>query len=87
MFQYTVRMIMGNDTATTITTVEANTAEEAAREAEMKWPALPVKIVNVELMGDCCWDAVPCEIDDHYCSTDERHGHLETDGECTNCHY
>lgn len=85
MFQYTVRMIMGNDTATTMTTVEANTAEDAARETEMKWSEITVKIVNVELMGDCCWDAVTCSVDDHYCPTCETH--LESDGECTNCHY
>jgi hypothetical protein len=85
MLNYTVRMIMGNDTATTKTMVEASTPMVAAREAEMKWPQIPVKIVNVELLGDCCWDVVDCSNERHYCSTCETH--LETGGECTNCDF
>jgi len=85
MFFYTVFMIMGNDTCTTKTTVESDSPENAALEAEMKWSGIIVKIVNVELMGDCCWDTVTCSNDDHYCPTCESH--LETDGECSNCHY
>jgi len=85
MFRYTVRMIMGTDTCTTITTVDAESAADAALEAEMKWTGIPIKIVNVELMGDCCWDTVTCTMDEHYCSTCE--GHLETDGECMNCDF
>ena len=85
MFQYTVRMIQGNDKCTTQTTVEANTPAEAALEAQMKWTGMTVKIVNVELLGDCCWDSVDCSNDRHYCSTCETH--LETDGECTNCDF
>lgn len=84
-FTYKVRMIQGSDTCTTITSVEANTPSDAAREAEMKWTGIRVQIVNVELLGDCCWDSVDCTNDHHYCPTCDTH--LETDGECTNCHY
>jgi hypothetical protein len=82
---YLVRMIQGNDTCTTVTSVEANNHEEAAFNAQMKWTGITIKIVNVELAGECFTDT--CENDDHWCTTDERHGHLETDGTCMNCHY
>lgn len=85
LFTYKVRMIMGNDTCTTVTTTEASTPAEAALLTEMKWTGITVKIVNVELEGDCCWDTVTCSVDDHYCSTCESH--LETDGECMNCDF
>jgi hypothetical protein len=82
---YTVRMIMGNDKCTTQTTVESDTPENAAREAEMKWTGITVRIVTVEGPDGC--DVELCEDDDHWCTTDERHGHLESDGTCMNCHY
>ena len=85
MFTYTVHMTMGNDTATTQTIVESETPALAASEAQMKWTGITVKIVNVELMGDCCWDSVDCSMDSHYCSTCETH--MESDGTCTNCNY
>lgn len=82
---YTVRMIMGNDTCTTVTTVESDTPENAAREAEMKWTGITVRIVTVEGPDGCDIDL--CEDDDHWCPTDEMHGHMEDDGTCLNCHY
>lgn len=82
---YLVRMMIGTDTCTTVTSVEANNADDAARGAEMKFLDTVVKIVNVELAGECFTDL--CENDDHWCTTDERHGHLEIDGTCPNCHY
>jgi len=85
MFQYTTRLIIGNDTATSVTTVEAETPVGAALETELKFPDTYVRVLCVELLGDCCWDAVDCSLDDHYCPTCERH--LETDGECMNCHF
>jgi len=83
--QYKVRMIMGNDKCTTTTMADSDSPAGAALEAEMKWTGITVKIVNVELLGDCCWDVVTCSHDDHYCSTCESH--LESDGECTNCDF
>jgi hypothetical protein len=82
MFQYTVHMIQGNDTCTTKTTVEANTPEDAALEAEMKWTGMTIRVLSVELLGDCCWDVVPCTHPRHYCST--CGWHLATEGDCTN---
>lgn len=86
MNRYTVRMIQGTDTCTTVTTVESDTPENAAREAEMKWTGMTVQIVGViDQDGMCVTDL--CEDDDHWCTTDEMHGHLEDDGTCMNCHY
>ncbi|QEQ93683.1 hypothetical protein SEA_ZUKO_105 [Streptomyces phage Zuko] len=81
---YLVRMIQGNDTCTTVTSVEANTPQEAAFNAEMKWTGMTVKIVNVELAGECCYLDTTCSNDDHYCPTCETH--LD-EGECPNCAY
>lgn len=85
MVAYLVRMIIGNDTCTTVTSVEANNPEDAMRGAEMKFSETIVRIVNVELAGECFTDT--CENDDHWCTTDERHGHREMDGTCMNCDY
>jgi hypothetical protein len=81
---YTVRMIMGNDTATTVTTVESDTPENAAREAEMKWSGITVKIVDIDGPEGCYVDL--CENDDHWCCNCEV-THLESDGTCFNCSY
>lgn len=81
---YTVRMIMGNDTCTTQTTVESDTPENAAREAEMKWTGITVRIVTVEGPDGC--DTALCEDDDHWCCNCDV-THLESDGTCFNCSY
>ena len=86
MNRYTVRMIQGNDTCTTVTTVESDTPENAAREAEMKWTGMTIQIVGVLDSDNLCIPDL-CEDDDHWCTTDERHGHIEDDGTCMNCHY
>lgn len=78
---YTVRMIMGNDTCTTQTLVEALTPEDAAREAEMKWTGITIRIVTVEGPDGC--DVGLCEDDDHWCCNCDV-THLE-DGSCYNC--
>lgn len=86
MNRYTVRMIQGSDTCTTITSVDANTPEDAAREAEMKWTGMTVRVVGVIGPDSLC---IPefCEDDDHWCNTDEMHGHREDDGTCLNCDF
>jgi hypothetical protein len=85
MSSYTVRMIMGSDTCTTITTVDADSAADAAIVAELKWTDIVVKIVNVEDADGCCYLTTDCNNDDHYCSTCDTH--LDNDEDCTNCYY
>lgn len=83
MNSYTVRMIQGTDTCTTETVVKAQSAKSAVMEAEMMWVGITVKVINVGLEGECCYEEVDCEEETHYCRTCERH--LESDGTCFNC--
>jgi hypothetical protein len=52
MNRYNVRMIMGNDKCTTVTTVEAVCAEDAPLAAEMKWTEISIQVLNVERADD-----------------------------------
>lgn len=81
---YTVRMIIGTDTCTTITTVESDTPETAAMTAEMMFRDTTVRIVDVNGPEGCYTDL--CENDDHWCCNCDV-THLDDDGTCFNCSY
>lgn len=83
---YTVRMIVGNDKCTTVTPVDATSADDAILLAQMKWVGLTVRVINVLDNTGTCVDDV-CRDDDHFCPTDDRHGHMQHDGTCADCDF
>ncbi len=82
---YTVNMIIGSDTCSSVTTVVTDTPETAALTAQMMFTDTVVRIVSVlDSDGNC--DTALCEDDDHWCCNCDV-THLETDGSCFNCSY
>jgi hypothetical protein len=80
---YRVRMIIGSDTCTSVTDVEATCPEGAYFAAEMQFSKTTVKIVNVELGDECQNHLIPCTFKGHECP---RCGcHLNDEGECFEC--
>lgn len=81
---FTVQIIIGDDTCTSVTTVEAENTTGAAFAAEMKFPNTHVQIISIEGPDGCDTDL--CENDDHWCCNCDV-THLESDGTCFNCSY